>query len=100
MTELFYTFISAYLAIGFAKFMLCLCHMPVAIGVYSAMHYGVRGRVFLPAVLFIPFGAAAVCFVTWPMELYREGIRFFTLYSRFSLIRDCVRGFRNLHEVE
>lgn len=100
MNDLLEVFGIAYLVIAFAKFMLCVPTLPVAIGAMSRMRGAPRGTVLMTYVVAVPVLAVLAVLFGWIPVLYREGIRFFFVYSNFAAMRDCVRAYREAHAAE
>jgi hypothetical protein len=82
----------AYLVVGFAKSMLVLADVHVA----AATAHRVNGRPLPLLMLGFIVGVLLKCFLMWPEVLMAEGWRFFLAYTRFAVMRDILKVFRDL----
>lgn len=85
-----------YLSVALAKFVLTAPHICMAVGAASRLAGASRGTVVPTLAALVPFAVVAIVLLTWPFLLYREGLRFFVMYSDFSVLRDLVATHRSL----
>lgn len=84
-----------YFGLAFLKFGLCAYHLPAAIGAMSRLHGARKGQIRPLFVLVVPLTLAGTSLVMWPVTLFKEGVQFFSFYSRFAVLRTCVRAHRD-----
>lgn len=84
-----------YFAFAFTKFMLCVSTLPTAIGTMSRLHGAKKGQVHMRYVFSVPLFLAASSLFLWVYSMYVEGFGFFCQYSKYAVMKDCVRARRN-----
>jgi hypothetical protein len=88
----------SYLAFAFVKFMICAYHLPASICALSRLHGAKRGRVKLSLVFVMPVTLACTAVLSLPFTMFKEGFKFFSFYSRFTVMRACVTAYRENHK--
>lgn len=89
--------VTVYLAMGFGKFAVCVTDLPTLIGVMSRLSGAERGKIHWRFAITIPLFALVTALIGWIPILLREGIHFFFSYSKYVVMRDCVRAYRHAH---
>jgi|OpeIllAssembly_1097287.scaffolds.fasta_scaffold40130_2 hypothetical protein len=88
----------AYFAFAFTKFMLCAQQLPTAIGVISRLHGAKPGKILIRFAVIVPVFLVLTVLFGWIGSLYKEGPKFFSFYSTFTIIRTCIKAYRDSHD--
>lgn len=99
MSELIDTFVFAYFALAFIKFMLLLPHMPMVMRLLSRLDGAPYGHIKPRYIISIPLVFLVLITVGWAYALYREGLGFFVVYRNYSVIRDVIMARREYDEI-